>query len=95
MKRLVARKYVYIYNEPGKKKDKLGSIEYVLAKDIEELHGKAWAKKYAKIAGVNTCPVVPAQDPSHKLSKQQVGIYMHDYLRFADALDKNKPTYFD
>jgi hypothetical protein len=72
------------------------NIEYVLWKDIVKFHCKKWSNKYNKAAGpANTCIVVPANDPSHWLPTEQIGIYYHDYKRFADVVDYNNPTYWD
>ena len=70
-------------------------IEYVLGEDIQNFHGKIWTKKYDKAAGVNTCMIVPANDPSHEKPEEQIAIYYWDYTRFADLVDFNKPTYWD
>ena len=71
-------------------------ISYVLYQDILKLHGKKWTEKYKKIAGPgNTCMIVPANDLSHNLPSDQIGIYFWDYMRFADSLDFNKSTYWD
>ena len=69
---------------------------YVLDADIRKLHGATWFKKFVKAAGPgNTMMIIPANDPSHKKSRQQIGMYMWDYERFADVVDFNRPTYFD
>ena len=71
-------------------------IPYVLWSDIKNFHGKMWVKKYVKVSGPgNTCMIVPANDPSHNKNKQQIGIYIWDYERFADVVDFSLPTYFD
>ena len=72
------------------------NVSYVLSADIRKFHGPAWFKKYVKAAGpANTCIVVPANDPSHGKNKEQIGIYMWDYERFADVVDFSLPTYWD
>ncbi len=69
---------------------------YVLWKDIIKFHGKRWSKKYNKASGpANTCMIVPANDPSHGLPDDQIGIYYWDYNRFASVVDLNQPTYWD
>jgi len=78
------------------KSRKYDGISYVLFEDIQKLHGKRWTEKYEKVAGPgNTCVVVPANDKSHNLPSDQIGIYMWDYERFANCVDFNKPTYWD
>jgi hypothetical protein len=71
-------------------------ISYVLSSDIKSFHGATWFKKYVKVSGpANTCAVIPANDPSHGKNKEQIGIYMWDYERFADVVDFSLPTYWD
>lgn len=70
-------------------------IPYVLMEDIVKFHGREWAEKYAKKAGVNTCVSVPAKDPSHGMPAAMIGIYLWDYKRFADVVDLGTPTIFD
>lgn len=71
-------------------------IEYILGSDIRKFHGKMWTERWSKLFGVgNTGLVIPAGDPSHKKKTNQFGIYYHDYIRFANLLDYNIPTYFD
>lgn len=78
------------------KSRKYNGIEYVLGQDIKKFHGSEWCKKYNKASGyANTCMCVPANDPSHNKSREQIAIYYWDYIRFANVVDYNKPTYFD
>lgn len=61
-------------------------IYYVEMEKVEKFHGKKWFKKFSIGAGANTCPVIP---------NKGVCMYFHDYERFADLVDFNKPTYWD
>jgi hypothetical protein len=71
---------------PAKMYDK---IAYVTGSDIEDFHGKEWAGKFHKAFGIGTCSIVMEK------GAQRIGIYYHDYIRFADVVDYNRPTYFD
>lgn len=92
IKRLTPR----IFNSRKSSLAKDGDLKYVLFDDIKKFHDKNWVKKYIKASGpANTCAIIPANDKSHGLKEDQIGIYYHDYLRFADVVDYNIPTYWD
>ncbi len=70
-------------------------IPYVLAKDILRFHGKKWSDKFSKEFCGSTGIVVPANDPSHNLSKEQFGIYYWDYENIRDYLNRGFPYFWD
>ncbi len=71
-------------------------IKYVLSADILEIKGKKWFDKYCEASGPgNTGIIVPANDPSHGLKKEQYGIYLHDFERCSNVVDHGVPTYWD
>jgi len=76
---------------------------YVLYRDIEEFHGEEWYKKFTAQMRGSTCPCVDkadAEENEHEFVPVEgypwmSAVYSWDYERFADAIDYNRPTYFD
>lgn len=65
-------------------------IRYVLAEEVLNFHGKSWFDQWSHAMGEGNTGIIIPNEYGDKF-----GIYYHDYERFADLIDKNKPTYFD
>lgn len=77
--------------KPRKELNTDGSVEYkyVLVQDMIKLHGDEWVGKWNRFFGVGTCPFVKYK------GKFEPGIFFHDYVRFANAVDFGTHTYWD
>lgn len=72
-------------------------IKYVLAEDIEAVHGKRFAKKFAKLNAGGTGILVVTEKTTRYGSEKTThfGIYYEDYERFYKQITHGTPTYFD
>jgi hypothetical protein len=66
------------------------NIDYVTHKMMLAYHGKEWTTKFNKAIGDGNTMIMVEED-----GEQVGGIFVEDYERFADAVDYNKPTYWD
>ena len=65
-------------------------IEYVTHKMLLAHHGEEWTTKFNKAFGEGNTMIMVEEG-----GEQVGGILVEDYERFADAVDHNKPTYWD
>lgn len=72
------------------REDEGGGIEYVTFKMITDKFGEKWANKWSVAAGPGNTMIAVEED-----GKLVGGIYIHDWERFRDLVDKRKPTFFD
>tara|TARA_A100001037_G_C15077043_1_gene602282 strand:+ start:663 stop:920 length:258 start_codon:yes stop_codon:yes gene_type:complete len=68
----------------------IDNIEYVTWKMIVDHHGKEWADEWKCAAGDGNTMVSVEED-----GETVGGIFIWDYERFADAVDRGEATYWD